>query len=85
MTLIQFVVLKRKGTWTVKFDDQERSFAALQDAIHAAIKLAHECGKDGRPSVVMLQRAKNRFDKVWTYGESPFPPSKSDLPALSGT
>jgi hypothetical protein len=45
MTLIQFVVLKRKGTWTVKFYDQERSFAALQDAIHAAIKLAHECGK----------------------------------------
>jgi hypothetical protein len=83
MTLIQFVVLKRKGKWLVKFNDQERSFPAQQDAMHAAVKLANECGKDGRPCVVLLQTDKNKFDTIWTYGESPFPPSKSDLPSPS--
>ena len=51
--------------------------------LHAAIELANDCGKDGKPSVVLLQKAKNKFDTIWTYGESAFPPSKSDVPALS--
>jgi hypothetical protein len=83
MILIQFIVVKRKGDWMVKFSDQERSFSAQQDAVLAAIELANECGKDGRPSVVLLQTAKSQFDTIWTYGESPFPPSKSDVPFLS--
>jgi hypothetical protein len=83
MSLIQFIVVKRKGNWMVKFRDQERSFSAQQDAVLAAIELANECGKDGRPSVVLLQTAKNQFDAIWTYGENPFPPSKSDVPSLS--
>ncbi len=51
--------------------------------MHAAIELANDCGKEGKPSVVLLQKAKNKFDTIWTYGESAFPPSKSDVPALS--
>ena len=47
MSLIQFIVVKRKGNWMVKFSDQERSFSAQQDAVLAAIELANECGKDG--------------------------------------
>ena len=53
-----------------------RSFARRHE-------LANDCGKDGKPSVVLLQKAKNKFDAIWTYGESAFPPSKSDVPALS--
>jgi hypothetical protein len=83
MTHIQFCVIRRKGKWIVKFSEQERSFSAQQDAILAAIELANDCGKDGKPSVVLMQTAKNRFDTVWTYGESPYPPSKSDLPSVS--
>jgi hypothetical protein len=49
--------------------------------MQAAIRLANECGKNGKPSVVLLEGAKG-FDTIWTYGESPFPPSKSDLPSL---
>lgn len=83
MALIQFIVLKRKGKWAVKSKDQERSFSAQLEAMHAAIQLANECGKNGKPSVVLLQTAKNQFETIWTYGKSPFPPSKSDLPSLS--
>lgn len=82
MALTQFIVLKRKGSWAVKSNDQERSFSAQLEAMHAAIQLANECGKNGKPSVVLLQTAKNQFETIWTYGESPFPPSKSDLPSL---
>ena len=79
MALSQFIVLKRKGQWAVKSNDQERSCSSQLDAIHAAIELANECGKNGRASVVLLQAAKNQFETIWTYGESPFPPAKSDL------
>ena len=81
MALTQFIVLKRKGNWAVKFNDQEQSFSAPLEAMQAAIRLANECGKNGKPSVVLLEGTKG-FDTIWTYGESPFPPSKSDaLPA----
>jgi hypothetical protein len=82
VALIQFIVLKRKGKWAVKSIDQERFFSSQREE-HAAIGLANDCGKDGKPSVVLLQKAKNKFDTIWTYGESVFPPSKSDVPALS--
>jgi hypothetical protein len=65
VALSQFIVLKRKGQWAVKSNDQERSCSSQLEAIHAAIQLANECGKT-----------------IWTYGESPFPPAKSDLPPL---
>jgi hypothetical protein len=42
--------------------------------LHAAIELANDYGKEGKPSVVLLQKAKNKFDTIWTYGESAFPP-----------
>jgi hypothetical protein len=83
VALSQFIVLKRKGQWAVKSNDQERSCSSQLEAIHAAIQLANECGKNGKASVVLLQAAKNQFETIWTYGESPFPPAKSDLPPLS--
>ena len=83
MAHIQFIVLKRKGKWAVKSVDQERFFSSQREALHAAIELANDYGKEGKPSVVLLQKAKNKFDTIWTYGESAFPPSKSDVPALS--
>jgi len=83
VALTQFIVLKRKGNWAVKFNDQEQFFSAPLEAMQAAIRLANECGKNGKPSVVLLQKAKNQFDTIWTYGESAFPPSKSDVPALA--
>ena len=40
--------------------------------------------RKGRQALgLLLQKAKNKFDAIWTYGESVFPPSKSDAPALS--
>jgi hypothetical protein len=81
--VIQFIVLKRKGKWSVKSNDLERSFLVQHEAMIAAVRLANESGKNGKPSVVILQQAKNTFKKVWTYGESPYPPTMSDLLAPS--
>jgi hypothetical protein len=78
-TLIQFVVLKREDKWMVKSTNLERVFPDQRKAIEAAIKLAHDSGKEGKPGVVLFQRSKTEFQKVWTYGESTYPPSKRDL------
>jgi len=78
-TLVQFVVLKRDDKWVVKAKELERVFSAQHKAVEAAIKLANDSGKDGKPAVVLFQKTKADFQKVWTYGESAYPPSKLDL------
>jgi hypothetical protein len=78
-TLVQFVVLKREDKWVVKSKELERVFPAQHKALEAAIKLANDSGKDGKPAVVLFQKTKTDFQKVWTYGESAYPPSKADL------
>jgi hypothetical protein len=78
-TLVQFVVLKRENKWVVKSKELERVFSAQHKAVEAAIKLANDSGKDGKPAVVLFQKTKTDFQKVWTYGESAYPASKLDL------
>ena len=78
-TLVQFVVLRREDKWVVKSKELERVFSAQHKAVEAAIKLANDSGKDGKPAVVLFQKTKTDFQKVWTYGKSAYPPSKLDL------
>src|SRR5215472_2154755 len=80
-TLVQFVVLKREDKWVVKSKELERVFSAQHKAVEAAIKLANDSGKDGKPAVVLFQKTKTDFQKIWTYGESAYPPGKLDLRA----
>jgi hypothetical protein len=82
--LIQFIVLKRVGKWVVKANDLERFFSVQRDAVDAAIRLANDSGKEGKPGAVLFQKSKSKFEKIWTYGEDPYPPARSDLPAMSG-
>jgi hypothetical protein len=82
---VQFIVLKREGKWVLKANDLERVFSVERDAVDAAIRFANDSGKEGNPGVVLFQRSKTEFEKIWTYGEDPYPPAKSDLPAMSGT
>ena len=81
----QFLVLKREGKWIVKSKDLERVFSIQREAVDAAIKLANDSGKEGKPGVVLFQKSKTEFEKIWTYGESPYPPVRSDLPAMSAS
>jgi hypothetical protein len=76
-TLVQFVVLKREDKWVVKSKELERVFSAQHKAVEAAIKLANDSGKDGKPAVVLFQKTKADFQKVWTYGESASPRASS--------
>jgi hypothetical protein len=82
---VQFIVLKCKGKWSIKSRDLERFFSMQREAMDAAIRLANDSGKEGKPTVVLIQKSKTEFEKIWTYGESPYPPTRSDLPAMSGT
>jgi hypothetical protein len=78
-TLIQFIVLKHGGKWVVRSNDLERVFFAQREAVDAAIRFANDSGKEGKPGVVLFQKSKTKFEKIWTYGQSPYPPTRSDL------
>ena len=80
---IQFIVLKYKGKWSIKSRDLHRFFSMQREAIDAAIRLANESVKEGKPAVVLFQKSKTEFQKIWTYGESAYPPTKSDLGVLA--
>ena len=79
----QFIVLKREGKWVVKANDLERFFSVQREAVDAAIRLANDSGKEGKPGAVLIQKSKSEFEKIWTYRQSPYPPAKSDLPMVS--
>src|SRR6266481_4232908 len=83
--VIQFLVRKRQDKWVVKSKDLERFFSTERQAMDAAIRLANDSGKEGKPGAVLFQKSKSKFEKIWTYGEDPYPPARSDLPAMSGT
>jgi len=83
--VIQFLVLKRDNQWVVKSGDLERLFSIQREAVDAAIRFANDSGKEGKPGVVLFQKSKSEFEKIWTYGEDSYPPAKSDLPPTSGT
>jgi hypothetical protein len=80
---VQFIVLRRKGTWSVKAADLMRDFPGQLEAMQAGIELANESGKNGKPSVVLFEMGKKRFDTIWTYGKDPYPLPRSSLPAIS--
>ena len=84
-TMVQFIVLKRQGKWVVQCNDLERFFSIQREAVDAAIRFANDSGKEGKPGTVLFQKSKTEFETIWTYGESPYPPQRSDLPATSGT
>jgi hypothetical protein len=83
--VIQFLVLKRDNKWVIKSGDLERVFSKQREAVDAAIRSANDSGKEGKPGVVLFQKSKSKFEKIWTYGEDSYPPAKSDLPTTSGT
>src|SRR5262249_26292435 len=71
--VIQFLVLKRDNQWVVKSRDLERLFSIQREAVDAAIRLANDSGKEGKPGVVLFQKSKSEFEKIWTYGEDFLP------------
>src|SRR5215472_10026312 len=83
--VVQFIVLKRQDKWVVKSRDLERIFSIQRKAVDAAIRFANDSGKEGNPAGVLLQKSKTKFEKIWTYGESLYPPARSDLPMMPGT
>jgi hypothetical protein len=83
--VVQFIVLRRENKGVVKSKGVERSFSTQREAVDAAIRLANDSGKEGKPGAVLVQKSKTEFEKIWTYGENSYPPTKSDLAMMSGT
>jgi hypothetical protein len=71
--LVQFVVLKREGKWVVKARDLKRFFSIQREAVDAAIRFANDSGKQEKTGMVLFQKSKTKFEKIWTYGENTYP------------
>jgi hypothetical protein len=69
--VVQFILLKRRDSGI---------FFRQREAVDGAIRFANDSGKEGNPAVVLFQKSK--FEKIWTYGESPYPPARLDLPMM---
>jgi hypothetical protein len=78
----QILVWKRRGKWSVKGADLDRTFSDQLTAIKAGIEWANETGKNGKPATVLCRTAKRQFRQIWTYGVDTYPPSRSGLPEI---
>jgi hypothetical protein len=75
--LIQFVVLQRSQKWVVKSREMERAFGDKRKAIHCAVELANESGKNGKPALVLAGSSRHEFAPIWTFGKDPYPLARS--------
>ena len=71
--LVQFVVLQRSEKWVVKSRELERAFGDRRKAIHCAVELANESGKNGKPALVLAGSRRHEFAPIWTFGKDPYP------------
>ena len=66
----------RTHKWHIKSNGVHYGpYATQRDAIRAAVDAAHEAGRKGLNSQVVLQ---DQFRIDWTYGKDPYPPNSSD-------
>ena len=75
--LVQFIVLQRSEKWVVKSRELERAFADKRKAIHCAVELANESGKNGRPALVLAGSRRHEFAPIWTFGKDSYPLARS--------
>jgi hypothetical protein len=75
--LVQFVVLQRSEKWVVKSRELERAFGDRRKAIHCAVELANESGKNGKPALVLAGSRRHEFAPVWTFGKDRYPLERS--------
>jgi hypothetical protein len=75
--LIQFVVLQRSQKWVVKSRELERAFGDKRKAIHCAVELANESGKNGKPALVLAGFRRHEFAPIWTFGKDSYPLARS--------
>src|SRR5262249_34840609 len=59
----------------------ERAFGDRRKAIHCAVELANESGKNGKPALVLAGSRRHEFAPVWTFGKDPYPLRQGSLPA----
>jgi hypothetical protein len=75
---VQFIVLKCKGKWSIKSRDLERFFSMQREAMDAAIRLANDSGKEGKPAVALIQKSKieNRVREDLDIRRKPLSPAQ---------
>jgi hypothetical protein len=76
MTHTPYIVFRDQGQWKIKSNGVHCGpYATQRDAVRAAVDAAHEAGRTGRSTQVLLQ---DQFRIEWTYGKDPYPPNSSD-------
>src|SRR5262249_46354533 len=75
--LIKFVGLQGSKRWVVKSREWERAFGDKRKAIHCAVELANESGKNGKPALVLAGSRRHEFAPIWTFGKDSYPLARS--------
>jgi hypothetical protein len=71
MSFVQFVVRQRSGRWSIRSGDFDQWFVNRKTALKAAVELAHDSGKSGKPDA---EGRRGEFKTIWRYGTDPYPP-----------
>ena len=80
MSMSQVIVLKNKGRWVLRHAGGEKPHPTQVAALKAAVEIAYQSGKNGRPAKVMLVDAKLGLARAfWTYGQDTYPASFKDV------
>jgi hypothetical protein len=83
--MTQIVVQQKQGKWLVRWRDTKRHFTGPRVALMAAVDLAQESSKNGKPACVVVVEG-DKSKTVWTYGQDVYPPlfGRTQAAALVG-
>jgi hypothetical protein len=71
-----YFISKQSGKWSVFYNARRAGqFQWKRDAIRCAVEWAHNDGREGTNSHVVLQGDESRFQVLWTYGQDAYPPT----------
>ena len=70
-----YYVVLHQNEWRISFNDTYYGpYRTQAEAIAVAVNTAHEAGKKGHDSQVLVQGTDHKWRTEWTYGNDPYPP-----------
>lgn len=75
MARLQYVVVNHNNEWKISFEGKHYGpYKTQKEGITVVVNEAHDSGKKGHDTQVLVQGVDSKFRTEWTYGNDPYPP-----------
>jgi hypothetical protein len=71
----RYLVVRQENVWFIKFDGEDYGpYASEREALMFAVNAAHDLGRQGEMTEVLVLDYDGNLRPHWTLGQDPYPP-----------